>query len=514
MAAPAFHSIVYPSAADRPDSERTRPLEFFLDLNLNQIVDSITARKGEYDLRALFFTPLRSVDAVLWRQEIMRELENPHVFAAIKGFEQTMRTMREHLKNAETFFYEWEKQRWFLTAVTTYCEAVTGLSQQLSAVELTSRGLSTFRDALARYAASERFLALADGSRGIADDLAAIRYCVLIRGLTVEVRHFAGEPDYSTAVEATFARFKRRDLRTHAFRFTERAEMNDVEAKILDGVARLFPEVFSRLRAFCERNQNFRDGMIVAFDREIQFYVAVLELVAPLRAAGLSFCLPRVVEGSKDVESYGGFDLALATKLLDTDRSVVTNDFRLRGRERIIVVSGPNQGGKTTFARTFGQLHYLASLGCLVPGTRAQLFLFDQLFTHFERAEKVENLRGKLQDDLVRVRDIFDHATARSVIVMNEIFTSTTLRDAILLSKRIAAKIVALDALCVWVTFVIEVASLGDETVSMVSTVAPDDPTTRTYKIVRAPANGLAYAMSIAEKYRLTYAAIQERLGA
>ena len=510
---PRFTSILFLSPADRIGEDGRKAPEFFADLNCDQIVDAITAGKDEYDLQPFFHACLSHAEAIEYRHEVMQDLEHGPLYERVSAFAARMREVREHLAQTGKMHYQEQKEAWFLHGVDVYCEIIKSFAAELGESDLRSRGFLAFRDYLHAYARSAPFNFMHAQAQQLKADLAAIEYCVLVKGSGFTVQRYDAEADYSAEVEDTFDKFKQGAAKDYRVKFSVSAEMNHIEAKILEFVAKLYPDVFIPLAEFCASNKNFIDQTVAVFDREIQFYLAYLEYIAPLRRGGLPFCYPSVSETGDDVHDYDGFDVALAHKLLKANSSVVRNDFHLKGPERVIVVSGPNQGGKTTFARAFGQVHYLANIGCPVPGRDARLLLFDRLFTHFEKEERVENLRGKLEDDLLRIHGILGQATPRSIIILNEIFTSTTIQDETLLSGKVMQQIAGLGLPCVWVTFVDELAGFGPQVVSMVSTVEPDNPALRTFKILRRPADGLAYATAIARKYELTYETIRQRIG-
>lgn len=507
-------SILYESGGGQtPPPLQDR--QFAVDLNLDQVFTSVCEGREQLDLLSLFYSPLRDVDSVAYRHEVMADLERPQLLAAVRSFGQGMRQVRDVLTSVRSLHNRWQQRRLFLDAVSAYGDAVSSLSNELVRLEPGSRGLSAFTRYLSTYSGSAGFTSLVEEAHTILNELGQIRYTLHIRGTRVTVSRYTGEANYAQEVESIFAKFREAPARDFLATFRNTVDMDHVEGQVLDLVARLYPGPFGALDQYFESHHDFLDTGVAGFDRDSQFYLAYLDHIAPLRSLGLAFCYPGLSFSPGRTRARALFDLALADKISQPGSSrpnIVTNDLDLGPDERIVVVTGPNSGGKTTFARALGQVHYLASLGLLVPAMEAQLVLADAVFTSFGQEEQLGTPRSHLEDELFHLHEVIALASPRSVIVMNESFSSTTLRDATLLGKAVLAQLFASGSLCIYVTFVDELATAIEGTVSIVATVDPDDPVLRTYKVVRKPPEGLAYAAALAERYGLTYGAVEERV--
>jgi DNA mismatch repair protein MutS len=504
------HSVL----SARPNQPREPVTEppFLADLNLAQMVATITAGHEEYQLSEFFYEPLHDPAQVDYRHQVLRDLDREEIAAAVSAFVTAMRQMREWLSLCAKVRDVRQSQRWFLAAAEAYCEAVEQLRVDLGNVLPQSSALRGLRAFAVAYGRSQAFVELKAEAQQLIDELGQLRYTVRSKGLQITVDRFSDETDLTAQVRATFARFRENPAKSYRARFLEHADNNHVEGQILELVAELNPGLFTRLAQFCQRQADFLDPALARFDREIHFYLAYLHYIEPLKAAGVTFCLPTVSSQSKRIIARGACDLVLARKLVSDGVEIVANDFELSGPERILVVTGPNQGGKTTFARMFGQLHHLAALGLPVPARQANLFLPDRMFSHFERAEDIKNLRSKFEDELVRIHEILEQASERSILIMNESFGSTTATDSLRVGRRVLERVIELDIICVCVTFVDELSQLGDATVSMMSTVDADDLTRRTFRVIRKPADGLAYAVALAQRHELGYDQLKRRL--
>lgn len=511
-----FYSILFPTKEQHSETRQTDKPAFFKDLNLDQVLTPVLKKRNEFELECFFYTSLHDSKIIEYRQGVMQELENDEIRVMFTGFSKTIYDLRRYmsfirtsLTSDDSYNNNYLMRGRMLDYADRYCFVVSELSDSLSKLSLNSAGLRSFAEYLFSYCGSEDYTRLRTHIKRLHDELSTVEYCMLIKSGTIRVRKYEGQPDHSEQILTIFEKFRQGKVKDYRKNMLEEPYADHVEAAVLNMVAGLYGDVFEDLNSFCSKYINFDDETILRFSREIQFYFSWLDYIRPLQNIGLRFNYPKLCDSAEHLYCSDGFDLALASVAGD---KTVTNDFVLNTPEHIIVITGPNQGGKTTFARTFGQIHYLASLGLCVPGKEAALYLFDSILTHFGREEDLSAMNGKLQDDLVRLHELLKTATRRSIIIINEIFSSTTLSDALYLGSHMMDSISALGAPSVVVSFLDELASHGADTVSMMSTVDKDDPAARTYRVIRKPPDGLAYAVHLAEKHGLTYEQLSRRI--
>jgi DNA mismatch repair protein MutS len=486
---------------------------YFPDLQLDQLVDAVVAGREEHDLKPAFSARLTDPSAIERRQAVFADLADERLRTALRTFCDGLASSGRQIEAAGRVRHPRQAQRWRLNAVTAYVDAVDAVTAALEGGAASSAGLREWRQWLRGYRADPAFAAMATGARALTAELADLRYTLSISGDSIVASPFADQEDLGAGTLAAFERFVTGEIAPHRLHLHAGAEMNDLHAAILDLVVRLFPEVFDRVARFVEQHATIRHPVIDVVEGELQFAAAWLDFIAPARRAGLPFCIPELGAAGR-LEVAATFDVLLAHSLVADGRRPVTNDVRLGEGESVLVVTGPNSGGKTTFARTLGQLYHLAALGLPVPGRFVALHPPDAIRTHFDRGDRAGDLQSRLEEEITRMARMLPSITERSVVVLNEMFSSTTFVDARTMSADVLRAVLDAGAVAVCVTFIDELTTLDPRVVSLVAGIDEHDPAKRTFEVARGRADGEAHALALATRYGLTPDRLRARIEA
>lgn len=167
---------------------------------------------------------------------------------------------------------------------------------------------------------------------------------------------------------------------------------------------------------------------------ELAFYVGCLTLHVQLTGIGarVSFPLPAATRERR--HSFRGlYDVCLA---LTMRHSIVGNDVNADGRN-LVIITGANQGGKSTFLRSIGLSQLMLQCGMFVPAESFCSNLCDGIFTHYKRKEDAEMNSGKLDEELSRMSAIVDNITSDSLLLLNESFAATNEREGSEIARQI-----------------------------------------------------------------------------
>ena len=123
--------------------------------------------------------------------------------------------------------------------------------------------------------------------------------------------------------------------------------------------------------------------------------------------------------------------------LIQTIPDYVPNDIHLDPAGRILIITGPNSGGKTAYCKTIAQIQLLGQIGCYFPATQGQLVPAEHIYYQVPDPGQLSAAMGRFGHELQRTREIFFNSTPRSLVVLDELSEGTTFEEKMTISEYI-----------------------------------------------------------------------------
>ena len=222
--------------------------------------------------------------------------------------------------------------------------------------------------------------------------------------------------------------YERKQTLVNAERFTT-PELKDYESKVLDAqekIVEIERRLFAELRAaIAAESKRIRQTALALAEVDVLASFATL-------AAQRNYCRPRF-DDSSDIEIAEGRHPVIEQQDLSgvSDR-FVPNDLFLNGTTHsVLVITGPNMGGKSTYLRQTALIVLMAQMGSFVPARSARLGLVDRIFTRIGAADNLARGRSTFMVEMTETAAILNTATPRSLILLDEVGRGTSTYDGL-----------------------------------------------------------------------------------
>lgn len=422
--------LLYPDRSIAGESSYPSFQDIYKDLNLNILLKTMSQGDAFImeQIRSVMMVPVRESSVIRYRYEIVKELYKDRELA--DGLYQLG---HRGVELAEGYRKELEQNRnkssaragaiiAALNFVTESLQILKEIRREITADahEICAEGLVEFRKRILKYPIQEfeelhkRILFYTTGGEGIF----SIR---LSGGLKLSGSRMCDCRNYKAAnLKGT----SRKLLKLY-YKVVKKDTIL-IEDETLEKDIHTFLEL--HMHRIIDFYKPLIENLIrfwLEFGREIAFYKGINNLQYRMKELSLPLSYGDVCEerGKKEIEDLYELSLALYVQVLP-----VTNSLRNQGKY-LTIITGANQGGKSTFLRSFGIAQIMLQCGMPVPAKKFVSSLYSRIHTHFTRKEDAMLSRGRLEEELKRMSSIVSQLSRDSLLLLNESFASTTEKE-------------------------------------------------------------------------------------
>lgn len=558
------YSLLYPQNAERKN--KTLTTESINDLSIDFILEALTEQRYERDhIRKLMISVTDDPEVIRYRRDVFEDfLRFPELRKAMEDLVKKLADLRD----LERFQKDQESSAFWslvnrLREVDEYVCCISLMRDILSDLDIKSEGMCTLRDLVKDISLESGFEELKadidetmEKVRKLKSITIGVNLDDMLRPSSAGVVSLNDSEFRESGLMRRFMSFADRKSELHhgtdvsgirVFHpatpitpptFTQKKELNDnmtgmtiststvtgadsLSNAIKDTVTNIMRQTVNEIKSTVKRYVNISGYMLIELMPEILFYVRWADLIDKIKESGMPVCKPEILPPEqRDCSFKGLYNIKLAIKNVQGDRiNIITNDIDFNEDQRIFILTGPNRGGKTIFTQAWGLAMLLAQLGISVPAEQAEISPCDNIFTHFPADENDTVDLGRLGEESKRLAEIFDMATERSLMLLNESLATTSVTEGLFIAKDVVRAMRYLGVRCIFNTHMHDLARSVDElnaevegssrAVSLVTGVHDGE---RSFKVSLLPPQGISYAKDIALKYGVSFAQIKDNI--